>query len=68
VQVIEYVEPGGLIVKLAIPGIGFITKLVVVEHPPVAVTVTFVLPGGKLLTEVCVGEGGPGGTGLQVTV
>lgn len=30
----------------------FIVKLVVAEHPPAAVTVTFVTPGGKPLAVV----------------
>jgi hypothetical protein len=67
-HVTEKLAPGGLSVKLAGVGIGSMEKLVVAEHPLAAVTVTFVMPELSPLTLVCVGVGGPGGTGLQVTV
>jgi hypothetical protein len=61
-------EPAGVIVKLAGFGMGDMVKLAVVEHPPVDVTVTFVIPAESPLAEVCVGETTPGGVGLQLTV
>ena len=67
VQVSEYVDPGGVIVKLAGLGVAPIVKLVVIEQPFAVITVTFVTPAPRLLAVVCVGDKIPGGTGLQIT-